>query len=299
MRYWVLFLCSFAVLSVPLASGQPQTLRFPATVEAGVAFSVPTNGSGAAIFYIAGPGGVLRRKIRLEENLAFGPDDLHNAGHYVALLVSGSSVERAQFDVVPSRQAATLSFLAKPSRLPVNLSNGLSGVAYVFDVYRNLILAPQQVSFELSDATGRTQSRTATSRDGVAWINMNSAAKAGPAKFQAVDGNIREKRVVQEVPGDPCTVRMSARASGTQAARRIVLQTEPVRDCNGNPVPDGTIVTFTETYPGGQSTVDVPLKRGIARTELPAREGAVISVASGVVMGNEIRWSGEAGSGGL
>jgi len=65
-----------------------------------------------------------------------------------------------------------------------------------------------------------------------------------------------------------------------------------VRDCNGNPVPDGTIITFTETYNGGQSTVDVPLKRGVARTEMPARNGAVISVASGVVMGNEIRWSG-------
>jgi hypothetical protein len=299
MRYWVTFLCGFAVLFVPLAAGQSEKLRFPPMVEAGVAFSVPTNGSGSAIFYIAGPGGVLRRKIRLGENIVFGPDDLHNAGHYVALLVSGSSTQRAQFDVVPSRQPATLSFLAKPSRLPVNLSNGLSGVAYVFDIFRNLILTPQQVSFELSDATGRTQSRTANTRNGVAWVNMNSAAKAGPAKFQAVDGNIREKRVVQEVPGDPCAVRMSARASGTQAARRVALQTEPVRDCNGNPVPDGTIVTFTETYPGGQSTVDVPLKRGVARTELPARDGAVISVASGVVMGNEIRWSAGKGNGGL
>ena len=25
------------------------------------------------------------------------------------------------------------------------------------------------------------------------------------------------------------------------------LETAPVRDCSGNPVPDGTIVTFTET----------------------------------------------------
>jgi hypothetical protein len=34
--------------------------------------------------------------------------------------------------------------------------------------------------------------------------------------------------------------------------------------------------------------VDVPLKRDVARTEMPARDGAVISVATGVVMGNEI-----------
>ena len=39
-----------------------------------------------------------------------------------------------------------------------------------------------------------------------------------------------------------------------------------------------------------QSTVDVPLKRGIAQVEMPAHEGATISVASGVVLGNQIRW---------
>ena len=81
--------------------------------------------------------------------------------------------------------------------------------------------------------------------------------------------------------------------SAQPAGNRIVLQTEPVRDCSGNAVPDGTIVTFTESYGGRESTVDVPLKRGVARTDLPARDGAVISVATGVVLGNEVRWSGK------
>ena len=292
MRCWVTFLCSLVIVTVPMAWGQSSGLRFPEKIEAGTAFSVPTTGSGEATLYIAGPGNALRRQVRLGENISFGPDDLHNAGHYVAFLVAGSSTQTSQFEVSSSRQPATLSFLAKPSRLAVNLSNGLGGVVYVFDVFRNLVLQPQTVSFELSDSTGRTQSRTATSRNGVAWVKMNSAAKAGRAQFQAAVGNIREKRVIQQVPGDPCSIRMTARGSGQKEKERVALETEPVRDCNGNPVPDGTIVTFTETYQGGQSTVDVPLKRGVARTELPARNGAVISVASGVVMGNEIRWSG-------
>jgi len=93
-----------------------------------------------------------------------------------------------------------------------------------------------------------------------------------------------EIRVV--LPGDPCNLKMTARRSG----QRVVLETEPVRDCSGNAVSDGTIVTFTQTYQGrSEATVDVPLKRDVARTELPAREGSVISVATGVVMGNEIR----------
>ncbi len=287
----IAYLFGFIALSVSLGMGQTSalSLRFPAKVEAGTAFSVPTTGSGTATVYIVGPGDAIRRKVQLGENLAFGPEDLHNAGHYV-VFVDGSSTQDTQFDVVASHQPATLSFLAKPSRLSVNRPEGISGVVYVFDAFRNLVLQLEPVSFELADSTGRTQSRSATTRDGVAWVKMNSAAKAGPAQFQAVAGNVREKRVIQQVPGDPCAIRMTARGAGKK--ERIALETEPVRDCNGNPVPDGTIVTFTETYQGGQSTVDVPLKQGVARTELPVRNGAVISVAAGVVMGNEIHWSG-------
>jgi hypothetical protein len=279
----------FAVTALAQSSGRPGNLVFPEAVEAGTALSVPTTGAGRATLYVVGPGNAIRREIQLGENLAFGPADLHDAGRYIALLISGSSTQKTQFDVVASPQPATLSFLARPSRLPVNLSDGLSGVAYVFDRFRNLVLQPQQVSFELSEATGgRRQSRVAATRHGVAWVKINSATKAGPAQFQAEAGNIHEKRVIEQVPGDPCSLRMTARETG----QRVHLATEPVRDCNGNSVPDGTIVTFTEAYPGGQSTVDVPLKRGVARAEVPAQDGAVISVAAGVVMGNEIRWGG-------
>lgn len=299
MRRNVACLLGLATLSVSLAVAQTSVLRFPDRIEAGTAFSVPTTGSGAATIYIVGPGDAFRRQIQLGENIAFGPDDLHNAGYYAAFVVTGSSTESTQFDVVASRQPGSMSFLAKPSRLSVNQSNGVSGVVYVFDAFRNLVLEKQPVSFELSDSTGHAQSRSAATSNGVAWVKIDSAAKAGPAQFQAVAGNIRVKRVIQQVAGDPCTIRMSARQSVQKHKDnkdndndRVALETEPVRDCNGNAVPDGTIVTFTETYRGGQSTVDVPLKRGIARTEMPVRNGAVISVAAGVVMGNEIRWSG-------
>jgi hypothetical protein len=92
--------------------------------------------------------------------------------------------------------------------------------------------------------------------------------------------------VIQQVPGDPCGLKMSAHPDG----QKIALETEPILDCNGNPVPDGTVVTFTETYDGAQTTVDVPVKKDIAQAEVPAHDGARITVATGVVLGNEIRW---------
>jgi len=271
--------------AVPLALAQTGGLRLPKTVEAGSAFSIQSSGSGTALLYIVGPGQVLRRKVQLGETTFFAPGDLHNAGRYLAVLVGGSSTENGAFDVTAAHQPMVLSFLAKPSRLPVDLHDGISGVVYVFDAFQNLVLVPIQVSFQLTSVTGAEQMRTARTRNGVAWTKMNSAAQEGVAKFVARVGDATSTRVIQQVPGNPCHLRMSARASG----QRLAVETEPVRDCSGNALPDGTIVTFTETYSDGESTVDVPLKRSVARADMPAYSGAKVSVATGVFIGNEIR----------
>lgn len=267
------------------AAAAAQDLQFPKTVEAGGAFSVATSGSGNATLYIVGPSQVLRRTVELGQNIAFEHGDLPNAGHYTAFLV-GYSTQAVDFDVTPEAQPSSISFLAKPSRLPVDLHDGISGVAYVFDIFRNLIVNPLPVSFQLSGTGSPVQTQKAETRNGVAWVKMNSAPRSGAAQFDATAGSVTDKRVIEQVAGDPCNLRMSARAAGD----RIDLETDPVRDCSGNPVPDGTIISFTETYNGTESTVDAPLKRGVAKTDLPANKGAVITVAAGVVMGNEIRW---------
>jgi len=271
--------------AMPLALAQTDGLRLPKTVEAGSAFSIQSNGSGPALLYIVGPGQVLRRKVQLGETTFFAPGDLHNAGRYLAILVGGSSTEKGAFDVTAAHQPMVLSFLAKPSRLPVDLHNGISGVVYVLDAFQNLVLVPTQVSFQLTSVTGAEQMRTALTRNGVAWTKMNSASQEGVATFVARVGDAASTRVIQQVPGDPCHLRMSARASG----QRLAVETEPVRDCSGNALPDGTIITFTESHSEGESTVDVPLKRGVARADMPAYSGAKVSVATGVFIGNEIR----------
>src|SRR5579863_548644 len=286
-------LTSFLGGLIVLAAGQlalaQGSLRIPKSVEAGEAFSIHTSGSGKGVLYIVGPGQVLRRDVQLGEDISFAPGDMHNAGHYTVALTGGSSNEDGAFDVTAVHQPTSLSFIAKPSRLPVDLHDGISGVAYVFDTFHNLILQPTPVSFQLSGVAGAPQTRTVTSKNGVAWTKLDSASKEGSAKFEARAGNVVDERIIQQVPGDPCKLKMDIRPAG----QRLQLETEPVRDCSGNAVPDGTIVTFTEIYDGGQATVDVPLKRGVAKTEMPAYKGATISVATGVVMGNEIHWGKE------
>jgi hypothetical protein len=263
-----------------------QELRLPKTVTAGEAFSMQSTGSGKAVLYVVGLGQVLKRDVQLGETESFPAGTLYNAGHYLVLVVGASTKESGSFDVVPAERPAAISFLAKPSRLPVGQHKGISGAAYVFDAYQNLVTSSLPVSFELSNHAGATQARTVVTRDGVAWTEMDSSTREGAAKFVVRVGGVSSTRVIQEVPGDPCGLRINARPAG----QRIELASDSVRDCSGNSVPDGTIVTFTEMYPGGQATVDVPLKHGVAQVQMPAHDGAKISVASGVVMGNEIRW---------
>ena len=281
-----LILCGVALASLQLGFAQSASMTVPKSVEAGSPFSIQTTGSGKATLLIVGPAQVLRRDLELGQSVSFTSGSLFNAGRYVAILEAGTRPETETFDVLAATKPTELSFLAKPSRLPVGLHDGITGAVYVFDAYRNLITSPAPVAFELSSPSGAAQKHVVETRDGEAWTAMDSTGQQGMDKFAAQLGNLTSVRVVAQVPGDPCTLKMSAKQSGQQ----LQLSTDPVRDCNGNAVPDGTIVTFTETYHGASAIVDVPLKRGIAEVEMPIHNGATISVASGVVMGNQIGW---------
>ena len=265
-----------------------QSVTVPATIQAGNAFRVSTTGSGQARLYIAGPEQVLKRDVQLGESIEFPAGLLCNAGHYIVAIAmtSGGTNASAEFDVLPAGQPASVSFLARPSRLQAGLHNGITGAAYVFDTYGNLVLAPQQISFELTSPNGAQQKREVPTHEGAAWIAMDSTTQQGADKFVARVGDIASTRIVTQVPGDPCGLKMNVHAAG----QVLQLETDPVKDCSGNAVPDGTIVTFTETSNGDKSTVDVPLKRGVAKVEMPAVRGAVITVASGVALGNQVRW---------
>ena len=257
-------------------------VQVPANAVAGQPLTITVNGGGTLL--LIGPGQVIKREAKSTSgSVEIKGEELRSAGRWIAVAGGQSQV----FWVKPGKPE-NLSFLARPSRVPVARPNVISGVTFVFDKYNNLIIDPVPVSFNLSvGGTGST--KTVTSKEGVAWINSNSAAKAGAAQFVASSGGAEVKRVVQQVAADPC--RLTMRVTG-HTADRIIVETEPVRDCSGNPVPDGTIVSFIQTDKTGRSTVDARIKKGIARAELPASDNATITVAAGVVLGNELHVGG-------
>jgi hypothetical protein len=277
----------FAVIGP--AMGQDNGLDMPHTVVAGTGFTIRAAGNGNGVLYIAGPAQAIRRVVQLGQPIAIAAGDLNNAGHYLVAITGGAVAQTGQLDVEPEARPAALSFLAKPSRLAVGLHNSISGAVYIFDVFQNLITDPTSVSFQLSVPSAAPQLRSVQSREGAAWTELDSATRVGNAQFVARAGPVSSTRVIQEVPGDPCGLKISARQVGDD----LNVETDALRDCSGNPVTDGTVVTFSESWNGRETTVDAPVKHGVAQAQMPAYPGARISAATGVVMGNEIRWEGQ------
>jgi hypothetical protein len=277
----ILFFVSVAITT------RAADLRPPAQVIAGTAFSIPSSGTGNGTFYLIGPAHISKRKVELGGQISVQGDEIQKAGRYTAIICRGSQCQSAHFYVRPA-EAEGLSLLVHPSRVRVSTPNAISAVAFVFDKFHNLVLSPQRVDFKVIPKEGPPVSQSLQSRDGVAWIRLTSARKEGPAKVGASVGAVSELRVVQQVASDACNLRIKA----SRAPKGLSVETDPVRDCSGNFVPDGTVVSFTKLDASGKTTVDAPIKRGVARVEMPVSGEARISVASGVVIGNELNVAG-------
>ena len=280
---WLSTLALCLCIAGAMAYAQDADLRAPSGAVAGNPASIPTTGGGTATFYLVGPSIAVKRDVKLGEEIALSAKELQSAGKYVAIVCSGSC-RSVGFFVAPAKPV-NLTFLVHPSRAPVGQPNMVSGVALPFDEFHNLVLAPAPVDFQIAGAGVAPTSHRVSTQNGVAWFHTNSGRSAGALQITASINDVSTRRVVQQVASDPCSLRIK----GQRNDKGFMVETEPVRDCTGNPVPDGTIVTFTAKDAQGMDTVDAPIKKGIARAQLKGSGTVTISAASGVVMGNELR----------
>jgi hypothetical protein len=280
-----LVLALFLTLLATLLSAQD--LRVPDAASAGEPTTVSASGSGEAMFYLIGPGVASKKQVNLgDEQIRISADQVRFAGEYLAIICA-DTCHSASFEVTPA-QPASMSFLVHPSRVPVNQPDAVSGVAFPFDHFGNLVLSPLTINFQATGTKDSLFSRGVPTRDGIAWFRTGSGKSAGALHIAASLGDLAANRVLAQVASEPCNLRIK----GERTSKGIMIETEPVHDCTGNPVSDGTIVTFTAVGSGEKSTVDAPVKRDIARARITDRGPVVISVASGVAMGNELHISG-------
>ena len=283
---WYMFLVCSALVAMSQAE-TPPALHPPAKIIAGEAFSLSTSGAGSATFYLIGLGHVAKRHFQAGDTIQISAEEIATSGTYHAIACNGDECATTSFYVAPGR-GAELVLLVHPSRVAVGQPNAISAVTVVVDRFQNLALQPQAVTFRAITKESTVASPPQMTRNGVVWTRLNSGLKDGAVEISASLGQLSERRVVQQVAAEPCNLHASAKQKGD----RVVLQAGPVRDCRGNPVPDGTIVTFTKLDKLGRSTVDAPIKQGVARTEMGFGGPATISVACGVVVGNDIHMGG-------
>jgi hypothetical protein len=246
-------------------------------------------GTGQATFYLVGPDHIVKRSLSLGSDLQIQSSDVRAAGLYQVILCGPASSCTSATFWVKAAQPAHLSFFLHPSRVPVSTPDSIDATAFVFDQYFNLVLTPAAVDFRITPATGPGFSRQSSTQRGVTWMRMDSTPHEGRVQVTAVSGNVEDARVIQQVAAEACGLRMKAVATG----HTVTLETDPVRDCSGNALPDGTVVSFTKIDKAGKSTVDTPIKKGIARVQFSVHGRAQIGVACGVVLGNEVAVNGE------
>lgn len=277
-----------ATLVILATTAWAADLRLPEKAVAGQNTTITTTGSGDATLYVVGPGTAIKRDIKLGSDVEIKGEQLRKSGFYDVVVKSSDGDSSKQLYVAPAAPEK-INFLARPSRVPVGEPKVIAGTAFVFDQYENLVLTPTPVTFNLAVPGAPAKTERMMTKDGVAFLQTGSGTKAGPGQFVVSVGDNSVRRVVEETASEPCNLRFNVH----KEKEGLIAETDPVRDCSGNAVPDGTIVTFISNEPGqGRSTVDARVKKGVARAVLPAVPGSTISVASGVTLGSEVRWGG-------
>jgi len=287
MRTLSLRLVAFVALGWAWTASVAVTLHAPATAPAGQGFTIQTEGLGDALFYLLGPSTASKRTVHLGNDISIGSEMVSSAGRYEAILCSGEDCAHTTFEITAA-EPARLSFFLHPSRVPVSAPDAIDATAFVFDRYYNPVLTPAKVEFQIVPRATATFSRIVPSERGVAWMRMASSGKEGPVRITAKLGEVSVPRVIQQVAAEACGLRVKE----IPGKNGVTLETDPVRDCGGNPLPDGTIVSFTNIDSAGKTTVDAPIKRGVARAQLTVRGSGRVSVACGVVLGNELSITG-------
>ena len=216
--------------------------------------------------------------------ITISADELKNAGRYI---VSVEGDGDGSF-FVTANEVSSIAFLARPSRVPADTHDVISGTAFLFDKYQNLVMQPQPVKFELERQWTEHQPRREVERR----------------------SRLRQAGLFQEGrPGAVCGVQRL----GFGAARGAGGRVRSVQHSHERPARQ-------ERHSGQHRSHSRLRRESRARRNhrdlhLDRREGqehrgcahqtwhragracrratsATISVASGVVVGNEIQWRG-------
>jgi subtilisin family serine protease len=183
-----------------------------------------------------------------------------------------STTEQVTFTPGPP---ANLSLIAVPSTLPVGNLSALT--ATVTDQFGNPVAGSVVVSFTTS--FGALSNSSATTTNGVATATLSSTLP-GTAVVTATFGSLSAAKPVTFTPGPPANLALVAAPSTLQVGHLSAL-TATVTDQFGNPVLNGTVVSFT-TNLGSASPVTRVTTNGVATATLSSTIAGLATVTATV-----------------
>jgi parallel beta-helix repeat protein len=169
----------------------------------------------------------------------------------------------------------TLTLTATPATLPVGNSSALTATAT--DQYGNAVADGTVVSFTTD--LGSVSPVTATTVGGVATATLSSTI-SGVATVTATVGSLSATALVTFTPGAPFTLTLTATPATLPVGNSSTL-TATATDQYGNPVADGTVVSFT-TDLGNVSPVTATTVGGVATATLSSTISGVATVTATV-----------------
>jgi parallel beta-helix repeat protein len=169
----------------------------------------------------------------------------------------------------------TLTLTAAPATLPVGNSSTLTATAT--DQFGNPVADGTTISFTTS--LGTLSSATATTSGGNASVTLNSTLP-GVATVTATVGSLNATTLVTFTAGAPFTLTLTAVPATLPVGNSSTL-TATATDQFGNPVADGTTISFTTSL-GGVSPVTATTVGGVATATLSSTVAGVATVTATV-----------------
>ncbi|MEI7771489.1 MAG: hypothetical protein WCI67_15970 [Chloroflexales bacterium] len=258
-----------------IAAGEPATL-VAERIDApdGLAVTLVTNGSyGARVYrgvFLAG-----RAEFRIPGA------DTQAAGFVTLRARAGAAAGDAKLTITPGPPVDPVVPLVGPRTIIADGAHWGTALAIPFDAYGNPVAEGTPVTFSLQRPGAQAETFSAPVTNMLAWRRVFSATRAGRTTITVSVGAARGPDAsLIETPGWPAPFALSASPLGLPAdgQQLVTLRTQPVVDAYGNPMLDGTLVTFVAEVPGGQLrfipayTIDAVAE---AQIQAPTEPGAV------------------------
>lgn len=165
--------------------------------------------------------------------------------------------------------------------------------ATVTDINNNPVPDGTVVNFVLTDSTLGSLSNTVattSSSNGTATATFIASNKAGTETVTATAGGISQSATINVVPASTGSIQfisatpqaVGIQGSGQPETSAILFN---VKDINGNPVADGTTVTFSMNGPGGGAYITGSVVGASVATSSTVNGNAMVTLHSGTTAG--------------